>query len=675
MNKRHFHFQDLPVERLRHVFKYLAPHDLANPFERLKQQFDIMLAQQPLCLPNNRQMSIQLYYYYLKKIVSKHASQIVYFHLSERSAPCAIDSFLPEVPLNKLTWLSLKASLSLDVDYHRFYCDQYDECFDFVIAIQVLNLKFSINGCSRELLTELLNNGHLPQLQNTRVTFSIAHDNIENELLLQISLKHAFASELRHTNRKIYAGVAWSVECVEDAPVNDYAEEIDTYELDYVEDERLVQLAAIHCWHHLREINLEGDYPDDTSVVGDNISHLLHTAQRSLYFSELYIELDLDYGCVLSLNKQLGRLLGRQLSILHFTTKEANSSLGDLVRVIDNLGVNMINNYPNQNNRNNIDRNNQQNSSKRFYDQPTNIQYNDSNNQRQIRLVPPPSRKNMDLVDSPLTPGRCTHSELNDDDDFQPDVQNKKQRQRSTELEFDNQWDNRQQNHSSDNSSLQQQQQYHHHHQHQQIQIHDTNNDNNNPSPPRLTQRHEQSQLQQHRFSLRTTDARTIAHENRSNQQRNRITNESTRYAQTRFPFQPFVIRFASGNVKEKEAAYELVNHYKDIHHTDMSIAHIRQSTLKCQQNDYDLLIYVKDSLSFITLFNQQNWPKKIGAMEFTFPSTPSFPPQLAFIIKNVDLRINMDDFTKEVETTYPEIHNVIRLKNKFQNNIKLNKN
>ncbi|CAF4836036.1 unnamed protein product, partial [Rotaria magnacalcarata] len=81
------------------------------------------------------------------------------------------------------------------------------------------------------------------------------------------------------------------------------------------------------------------------------------------------------------------------------------------------------------------------------------------------------------LVDSPLTPGRRTRSELNDDDDFQPDVQNKKQRQRSTELEFNNQWDNRQQNHSNDNSSLQQQ---------QQIQMHDTNNDNNNPSPPRL---------------------------------------------------------------------------------------------------------------------------------------------------------------------------------------------
>ncbi|CAF4646630.1 unnamed protein product, partial [Rotaria socialis] len=333
----------------------------------------------------------------------------------------------------------------------------------------------------------------------------------------------------------------------------------------------------------------------------------------------------------------------------------------------------MVNNYPNQNNRNNSNSNNQQNSAQRFYDQPTDMQYNDSNNhhQRQIRLVPPPSRKNMDHVDSPRTPGRRTRSELNDDDDFQQDVQNKKQRQRSTEVEFDNQWENRQRSHNEDNSLLQQQQ---YHHQHQQIQINVTNNDNNNPSPPRPTQQHEQKQQhpQQQRFSLRTTDARTIAHENRSNQQSNRITSESARYAQTRFPFQPFIIRFSSGKVKEKQAAQELVKHYKDIQHTDMSIAHIRQSTLKCQQNDYDLLIYVKDSLSFITLFDQQNWPKKIDGMDFTFPSTPSFPPQLAFIIKNVDLQMNMDDFTNEVKTTYPEIHNVIRLKNKFQNNIKL---
>ncbi|CAF2155349.1 unnamed protein product, partial [Rotaria magnacalcarata] len=74
-------------------------------------------------------------------------------------------------------------------------------------------------------------------------------------------------------------------------------------------------------------------------VVGENISHLLRIAQRSPYFSGLYIELDLDYGRVLSLNKQLGSLLSRQLVILHLTAEKPNSSPGDLVRIIDKLGV------------------------------------------------------------------------------------------------------------------------------------------------------------------------------------------------------------------------------------------------------------------------------------------------------------------------------------------------
>ncbi|CAF4766364.1 unnamed protein product, partial [Rotaria magnacalcarata] len=74
----------------------------------------------------------------------------------------------------------------------------------------------SINGCSRELLTELLNNGRLPQLQNLRVTFSMTHDNIENKLLLPIPLKQAFAPELRHINLKIFAGAAWVLTFFED---------------------------------------------------------------------------------------------------------------------------------------------------------------------------------------------------------------------------------------------------------------------------------------------------------------------------------------------------------------------------------------------------------------------------------------------------------------------------
>ena len=49
------------------------------------------------------------------------------------------------------------------------------------------------------------------------------------------------------------------------------------------------------------------------------------------------MESDLDYGRVLSSSKQLGVLLSRQLEVLHFTAEQVNSSLGDLVRIIDKV--------------------------------------------------------------------------------------------------------------------------------------------------------------------------------------------------------------------------------------------------------------------------------------------------------------------------------------------------
>ena len=93
---------------------------------------------------------------------------------------------------------------------------------------------------------------------------------------------------------------------------------------------------------------------------------------------------------------------------------------------------------------------------------------------------------------------------------------------------------------------------------------------------------------------------------------------------------------------------------------------------MKCQNNEYDFLIYVKDTGSFCALFKSSNWPKKIGGECFTFPSMPSFPPQLSIIIKNVDLRIDSNEISADLKMVYPAIHNVIRLKNKSQYPIKL---
>jgi len=108
-------------------------------------------------------------------------------------------------------------------------------------------------------------------------------------------------------------------------------------------------------------------------------------------------------------------------------------------------------------------------------------------------------------------------------------------------------------------------------------------------------------------------------------QEQQQITIEATRYAQTSFPFPPVIIRFSSGNVKEKEVAQEVTNHWKMSLQVDISITNIRRSSLKCQNSEYDFLIYVKNAESFFSLFFQRNCPKKIGGENFSFPSTPSF--------------------------------------------------
>jgi hypothetical protein len=53
--------------------------------------------------------------------------------------------------------------------------------------------------------------------------------------------------------------------------------------------------------------------------------------------------------------------------------------------------------------------------------------------------------------------------------------------------------------------------------------------------------------------------------------------------------------------------------------------------------NGYDILLFVKDSNSFIGLLDEQKWSEQIGNENFTFPSSPSIPPELSLIIKNVD--------------------------------------
>ncbi|CAF1186061.1 unnamed protein product [Adineta ricciae] len=179
----------------------------------------------------------------------------------------------------------------------------------------------------------------------------------------------------------------------------------------------------------------------------------------------------------------------------------------------------------------------------------------------------------------------------------------------------------------------------------------------------------------QQRSSVNNTVNTNDSHQGpppRYQQQQYSISTSATRYAQTRYPFSPFIIRFNSGSIKEKQIAEEIVQHFKNNDQFDLQLTNVRLSTKNCTNQEYDCLIFAKNADSFCALFSQSKWPQAIGGERFTFLTTPSFPAQLALVVKNVDLRINLYDFTEELMDKYVGIHKVIRLKNKFQNDIKL---
>ncbi|CAF4920385.1 unnamed protein product, partial [Rotaria socialis] len=291
MNERQFHFQDLPVELFRHIFEYIAPHDLLNAFERLNRRFDIMLAQQPLWLPNNRQMSIQLYCHYLKKIVTKHPSQIVYLYLSERSVPFNLhvtflmsdanieNELLLPIPLKQtfapeLRHINLKIFgdvpwiLTFFADLQRYrQLDQmnisdYERFADYSHFPRVAVLRHWLTLSKSKIFTFKL---------NLDIIYAFSNREIREEIFAEYRLATGTESAARYGKINLsYPTMVFSYPLEtddhewEDLDSSDSTqgfecvEEMDIYELDYVKDERLVQLEAIPCWHHLRKINLEG---------------------------------------------------------------------------------------------------------------------------------------------------------------------------------------------------------------------------------------------------------------------------------------------------------------------------------------------------------------------------------------------------------------------------------
>ena len=150
------------------------------------------------------------------------------------------------------------------------------------------------------------------------------------------------------------------------------------------------------------------------------------------------------------------------------------------------------------------------------------------------------------------------------------------------------------------------------------------------------------------------------------------VTNDSTRYALSRFPFPPFLIRFHLGNVLPSHIKEDLVNFCKETHQVDIQVLNCRLSRSANIAQEKDFLLYMKDSFSFSFLLEANHWPSLIKNQRFSLPSLPPIPPQLSLLVKNVDLNIDFDDFCSDIKSRYPSIKNVLRMKNKFQCDIRM---
>lgn len=150
------------------------------------------------------------------------------------------------------------------------------------------------------------------------------------------------------------------------------------------------------------------------------------------------------------------------------------------------------------------------------------------------------------------------------------------------------------------------------------------------------------------------------------------VSDESTRYALTRFPFPPFTARFKNRNINLVDLKFDLYGHFKQRHKKELLILNCRLSSSKCGKDEVDVLVYVNDAASFANLLVPTNWPSYLSNENYILLRSPSIPPQLSLLVKHVDLNTDVNTLGLELQQMYPEIKDVIRLKNKFGQDIHL---
>lgn len=152
------------------------------------------------------------------------------------------------------------------------------------------------------------------------------------------------------------------------------------------------------------------------------------------------------------------------------------------------------------------------------------------------------------------------------------------------------------------------------------------------------------------------------------------LTEEAKAFAQSRYPFPPFIVRFSRSpqTICDQKLMESLRNSIKNEHGLELELCGYRKSSVRCATSECDILIFVKTSESFCMLLKESSWPATILGLPYSKPSIPAIPPQLSLIVKNVHLSTSLTAFTESVKTDYPSVVQVVRMKNKNQLEIKL---
>ncbi|CAF1236078.1 unnamed protein product, partial [Rotaria magnacalcarata] len=87
--------------------------------------------------------------------------------------------------------------------------------------------------------------------------------------------------------------------------------------------------------------------------------------------------------------------------------------------------------------------------------------------------------------------------------------------------------------------------------------------------------------------------------------------------------------------------------------------------------DEYDVLVFVENTQSFAFLREVGNWPAQLVGKEYS-RKMPSIPPQLSGVIQNVAFNVDWDEFVQDLKRQYPQIVNVIQLKNRNLKDLKL---